>query len=637
MADQVGGGSSSGNRYLINSRRIGGANRKFNESWLAKYTWLRYSVSRDAVYCVNCLLFGKKDSKYKTFSSEPVSDWSNLPKLIHRHVSQNDDHHKSSLLAENFIRVAEGEAADIHCQVNAHHRQVIELNRGGLESIIRCLLLCARNNIPLRGHRRDDGNFAAILAHRAETDVALQQFLQNVPRNASYQSPEVQNELLNICAHELRGQIVADCNRAGMFALMADECTDVASREQISLCVRFFDTATTKIREEFLGFVKAERTTGRALARTFLNTLDDFGINVAQMRAQSYDGAPNMSGIHNGVQAIIRTDYPFATYVYCRAHCLNICIVHSCQLPLVRNLMDTIQQISFSFKASAKRLSVYEEELQQNDEARENMENKTKLQVLCDTRWASRANALFTFKASYDVIISALERLDEDGGANARAYKASISKFDFIMSLVVCEHTFSLLAPLSKLLQTTDLDLIEACREAETVLNVLERERMDDTVWDALYDAGVTIAQRHEIEPCMPRCAGRQRHRENVQANTPTEYWKRALYLPLVDHLLVEMREKLVDKRNSFCGQYLIPSKIAQLTPAKVQQMYHAFEHDLCSQEGFHREVQRWVARCQALCRKKMPKTRSHQHSSIPWPQWRSYYTQIFTRLSRHS
>ncbi len=467
---------------------------------MGRYSWLRYSATRDAVYCAYCLLFGKKESKYKTFSSEPVTDWSNLPKLIMRHIERNDDHRKSCVMAENYLRVAERQADDVYAQVNEHHRDVVMQHREALASIISCLLFCARQNIALRGHHEDEGNFRALVNLRAETDPVLRRHMQTAPRRATYLSPDIQNELLNICADELRTTIVRECNRAGVFAFSADECTDVATREQISLCVRFLqEDGEIKIREEFLGFVKAERTTGRALADKFLDTLDDYGVMMAQIRAQSYDGAPNMSGIHNGVQELIRRQYPHAVYVYCRAHCLNICIIHSCRLPLVRNMMDTIQQISYSFKVSAKRLDIYDNELQQNAEAKANVDKKTKLQVLCETRWASRASALFTFKASYDVVVASLALLDEDGGANARAYKASILKFDFIVTLVACEHIFSLLTPLSKMLQTVQLDLVEACQEAATVVQVMEGERGDDTVWEALYLEAVEIAGMIDI------------------------------------------------------------------------------------------------------------------------------------------
>ena len=39
---------------------------------------------------------------------------------------------------------------------------------------------------------------------------------------------------------------------------------------------------------------------------------------------QTYDGASVMSGHLNGVQALIRQEYPFAYFVHCAAHRLNL-------------------------------------------------------------------------------------------------------------------------------------------------------------------------------------------------------------------------------------------------------------------------------------------------------------------------
>ena len=47
------------------------------------------------------------------------------------------------------------------------------------------------------------------------------------------------------------------------------------------------------------------------------------------MRAQGYDGAANMSGIHRGVQARIGERISTAQYVHCKAHVLILVIVHS--------------------------------------------------------------------------------------------------------------------------------------------------------------------------------------------------------------------------------------------------------------------------------------------------------------------
>ena len=41
----------------------------------------------------------------------------------------------------------------------------------------------------------------------------------------------------------------------------------------------------------------------------------------------------------------------------------------------------------------------------------ENMDKRTKLRTLCETRWTIRADALYTFKTAFPVVVHALERL----------------------------------------------------------------------------------------------------------------------------------------------------------------------------------------------------------------------------------
>jgi hypothetical protein len=39
----------------------------------------------------------------------------------------------------------------------------------------------------------------------------------------------------------------------------------------------------------------------------------------------------------------------------CYAHCLNLAVVKSCQLPIVRNTIDTVKDVSYAFHYSLKR------------------------------------------------------------------------------------------------------------------------------------------------------------------------------------------------------------------------------------------------------------------------------------------
>jgi len=89
----------------------------------------------------------------------------------------------------------------------------------------------------------------------------------------------------------------------------------------------------------------------------------------------------------------------------------------------------------------------------------------------------------------------------------------------------------------------------------------LRAERSDDSVWDALVEKATSIAEVYEIQPCVPRATGRQEHRNNVEADTPSAYWKRSLYLPFLDHLVNELDEQLVKPLPGFQAQLLIPGK----------------------------------------------------------------------------
>jgi len=203
--------------------------------------------------------------------------------------------------------------------------------------------------------------------------------------------------------------IVVDCRKAQCYAFIADESTDVGVKEQISLCARFVDKKEDGkhyVGEDFLTFVHAQYgTPADALATQFVDALNKIGLPVDKIRAQlqDYDDASVMSSHINGVLARVRRVNPKAVYIHCRAHVLNLCIVHASNLPIVRNIMDIMQAVSPAFKFSTKRLLVFEEQLGNNAAVREEMGRRSKQKVLCETRWASRADCLDVFVNSFQV------------------------------------------------------------------------------------------------------------------------------------------------------------------------------------------------------------------------------------------
>ncbi|VDI79241.1 Hypothetical predicted protein [Mytilus galloprovincialis] len=104
--------------------------------------------------------------------------------------------------------------------------------------------------------------------------------------------------------------------------------------------------------------------------------------------------------------------------------------------------------------------------------------------------------------------------------------------------------------------------LIHSVSESRVVIEQLKRKRNSIEAWDELFEKAVQVADTVEEVPTMPRAAGRQRHRVNVPAETPSQYWKRAMFLPFLDHLIQELTGRLVPNEDGFSAQYLIPTKL---------------------------------------------------------------------------
>jgi hypothetical protein len=150
---------------------------------------MRYSVSKDAVYCVYCVLFGtqRENAKERTFGKlSPVSDWTNLSKFVARHTAQTSSHHANVQAGEQFIEIAKGTKDDVMTQMSSHQRDVVEKNRHVLKEIIKVLLLCARQNLAIRGHTEEKSNFIAILKLKSKNDPVLREHLSAGKERATY-------------------------------------------------------------------------------------------------------------------------------------------------------------------------------------------------------------------------------------------------------------------------------------------------------------------------------------------------------------------------------------------------------------------------------------------------------------------
>ena len=199
--------------------------------------------------------------------------------------------------------------------------------------------------------------------------------------------------------------------------------------------------------------------------------------------------------------------------------------------------MSTVQQISFTFSYSAKRLVVFQSRLAGDEGSQKSMHGSEKLKKLCETRWCSRAYSLRTFKGAFSVIVETLAHLKNHCDAKARGHKCSMLKCDFIITLIVVEYVLQYILPLCKKLQYIQTDLIRQSQEAAHLKTLIRGIRVDECIWEQLYTEDEQLAQMFDIQLSKPRSTARQTQRANMPAETPSEHWKRAMFFSSTDHV----------------------------------------------------------------------------------------------------
>ena len=258
--------------------------------------------------------------------------------------------------AKYLIHRFQNPTATIPYNFEATREIQISKNRQILKWVIKTMILCGKQCIALRGHREDIhnsssncGNFLTILKLLSETNSDLKHH-QDAPsaRNATYISPYIQNELIEIISYDiLQKRLVEEVKEAKFFSLMADE-VEGHHTEQLPICSRFVDKKCN-IREEFLEFGKCEETNGESVFKEIIRIIEKDNLNIEFCHDQEYDGAANMSLQAVGVQKRAKDLCKKAIYTHCCGHNLSLVVVSACKIPVFHNVLGIVKEASRLF------------------------------------------------------------------------------------------------------------------------------------------------------------------------------------------------------------------------------------------------------------------------------------------------
>ena len=141
------------------------------------------------------------------------------------------------------------------------------------------------------------------------------------------------------------------------FCILVDELVDESNKEQMTIILRYVDDDGF-IRERFFEVVCVDDTSALTLKREICIVLSRYNLLIENLRGQGYDGASNMRGEWNGLQALFLKDCPYAYYVHCFAHRLQLALVAaSKEVHDVWLFFSKLSSIVNFVGASAKRCS----------------------------------------------------------------------------------------------------------------------------------------------------------------------------------------------------------------------------------------------------------------------------------------
>ena len=226
---------------------VGTKKRYFNPDWFKMYSWLEYSVEKDAAFCFPCRHFSTKSGRAEdTFTKKGFRNWKKATGkegILIGHASCLT--HIQAVSSWYEYKQNEEHGTSVASRLDSARNEHIRLNRHYLQSVAEVILLCSHLEIALWGHESNDSlnkdNFGEILQVVAKHDLVVEQRLEQRQRNATYLSPEIQNMLLHIMGDVLRKLISDSVWQAGFFSLLADESKDASMKEQLAIIVMYVD------------------------------------------------------------------------------------------------------------------------------------------------------------------------------------------------------------------------------------------------------------------------------------------------------------------------------------------------------------------------------------------------------------
>ena len=193
-------------------------------------------------------------------------------------------------------------------------------------------------------------------------------------------------------------------------------------------------------------------------------------IQLGRLIGMGFDGAATFSGDKTGVQRRLKELSPHALFVHCRCHVLQLASVQGANaIPGIKHVYTTLMILWKSFHYSQKRA----ESLKEIQKVLYLPE--LKIVKSSDTHWLAHERCVKAVKASYSLMVLALENIYETSHEpEALGLSKALSSHSTIAVMYLLDYILTQVAKLSHALLTKHLDLSLISSLVDATLNSLD-------------------------------------------------------------------------------------------------------------------------------------------------------------------
>lgn len=518
--------------------------RSFQADWFNKYKWLEYSLSMNAIFCYPCRQFQAHQSKENAFISTGFSNWKTAlckNKGIPRHETSKVHIAAMSMWCDKQNRINLNKEV---CTVL--NNDVLERHRYYVKSVAEVIQFLAVNELASRGTydittEEENSLFNNLFKYTMQKDSKLAECAKLIPANATYLSPQIQNDIIEIMAKMVRLDIVQDVKAADIpwYTILEDGTRDKNNRENIAIGVGYIKNG--KAHESILGIKSVEKLDAETFANLTLDFLQECGLDHFNILSQCYDGASVMSGHKGGVQALIQKklnrEIP---YIHCSNHRLHLVIIKAINdIPIATQFFEQCSML-YNF---LKRGSI------------SNFYKGQPLARLLEQRWSGHLCVTQIINNNYAKIIEALAFIKNNKQIKGEYIVESIGllkvmkKPEFLFCMIIFKIILEILHPADKILQARESSLKDAMVIITAVISQIEKIRTSEE-YEKIKNLMKEFSNNENIDE---ERAQRQRKRsKNIDGflimhhiNEEDDQDKlRPLFFEILDIILIELKRR---------------------------------------------------------------------------------------------